>query len=129
MRSAVIDEVDGLIASARSIRQGLETELALAVDVMVPSATVAPMLRDFQEVFPTVDLRLHVEALGGGRGAGAGQARRSRRRRPGHPRPARARESRIGSVELVPVAAPSASARPDGQDPPGRGQAATSSWS
>jgi DNA-binding transcriptional LysR family regulator len=61
---AVIDEVDGLMARARSVRQGLETELALAVDVMVPSATVAAILHDFQVVFPTVDLRLHVEALG-----------------------------------------------------------------
>src|SRR5690606_2560391 len=60
----VADGVDGLMARARGIRQGLETELALVVDVMVPSATVASVLRDFQEVFPTVDLRLHVEALG-----------------------------------------------------------------
>lgn len=61
---AVIDEVDGLMARARSVRQGLETELSLAVDVMVPSATVAEILHDFQVTFPTVDLRLHVEALG-----------------------------------------------------------------
>ena len=61
---SVIDEVDGLMARARSVRQGLETELALAVDVMVPSETVAATLHDFQAIFPTVDLRLHVEALG-----------------------------------------------------------------
>jgi DNA-binding transcriptional LysR family regulator len=61
---AVTDEADGLVARARGIRQGLETEVGLAVDVMVPSSTVAGVLRDFQEVFPTVNLRLHVEALG-----------------------------------------------------------------
>lgn len=61
---SVIDEVDGLMARARSVRQGLETELALAVDVMVPSAVVAAILHDFQVTFPTVNLRLHVEALG-----------------------------------------------------------------
>ncbi|MBT2133654.1 LysR family transcriptional regulator [Croceibacterium sp. LX-88] len=61
---SVIDEVDGLMARARSVRQGLETELSLAVDVMVPSTTVAAILRDFQVIFPSVDLRLHVEALG-----------------------------------------------------------------
>ncbi|MGD9809866.1 MAG: LysR family transcriptional regulator [Sphingobium sp.] len=61
---AVADETDGLVARARSIRQGLETQVALAVDVMLPSAVVASILRDFQHVFPTVDLRLHVEALG-----------------------------------------------------------------
>ena len=58
------DEVDGLMARARGIRQGLETELSLAIDVMFPSSAVAGVLRDFQAVFPTVDLRLHVEALG-----------------------------------------------------------------
>lgn len=61
---AVADETDSLVARARSIRQGLETQVALAVDVMLPSATVASILRDFQTAFPTVDLRLHVEALG-----------------------------------------------------------------
>ncbi|WP_126172987.1 LysR family transcriptional regulator [Altericroceibacterium xinjiangense] len=61
---AVVDESAGLVARARGIRQGLETEVSLAVDVMVPSKTVAGVLRDFQAAFPTVDLRLHVEALG-----------------------------------------------------------------
>lgn len=61
---SVADEVDGLIARARSIRQGLETELSLAVDVMFPSRAIAAVLHEFQAVFPTVDLRLHVEALG-----------------------------------------------------------------
>jgi DNA-binding transcriptional LysR family regulator len=103
---AVIDEVDGLIAQARSIRQGLETELALAVDVMVPSATVAPILREFQEVFPTVDLRLHVEALGAvaalvlDKRADLGVAGPDILDLPELER------SAIGSVELIPVAAP-----------------------
>ncbi|MBU6268719.1 MAG: LysR family transcriptional regulator [Sphingomonadales bacterium] len=61
---AVANETDGLIARARGIRQGLETELGLVVDVMMPSAAVAAVLRRFQQAFPTVDLRLHVEALG-----------------------------------------------------------------
>lgn len=61
---AVADETDSLVARARSIRQGLETEVALAIDVMLPSSTVASILHDFQNVFPTVNLRLHVEALG-----------------------------------------------------------------
>jgi DNA-binding transcriptional LysR family regulator len=60
----VADDLDGLLARARGIRQGLETELALAVDVMVPTGVVAGVLREFKVVFPTVDLRLHVEALG-----------------------------------------------------------------
>jgi DNA-binding transcriptional LysR family regulator len=62
---AIADEADGLMARARGIRQGLETVVGLAVDVMVPTAKVAGVLRDFQAIFPTVDLRLHIEALGG----------------------------------------------------------------
>lgn len=61
---AIADEADGLIARARGIRQGLETVVGLAVDVMVPTVQVAGVLRDFQAIFPTVDLRLHIEALG-----------------------------------------------------------------
>ena len=103
---AVGDEVDGMMARARGFRQGLETELALALDVMFPSSAVATVLRDFQAAFPTVDLRLHVEALGAvaalvldGRAdlAIAGPDILD------HPELER---TAVGHVELVPVAAP-----------------------
>ena len=61
---AVTAEVEGLLAGVRAMNQGLETELALAVDVMCPQATVAAVLRQFQQAFPTVELRLFVEGLG-----------------------------------------------------------------
>lgn len=61
---AVADDVDALLAKVRSLRQGLEAELSFAVDVMVPGTCLAKLLRDFQARFPTVPLRLHVEALG-----------------------------------------------------------------
>lgn len=61
---AIADDMDALIAKARSLRQGLEAELSLAVDVMVPGHVLARLLRDFQVRFPSVPLRLHVEALG-----------------------------------------------------------------
>jgi DNA-binding transcriptional LysR family regulator len=61
---AVADDIDGLVAKVRGLRQGLEAEMSLAVDVMVEPRTVASVLREFQDTFPTVDLRLHVEALG-----------------------------------------------------------------
>lgn len=61
---AVTDDVDALLAKVRSLRQGLEAELSFAVDVMVPGTCLARLLRDFQARFPTVPLRLHVEALG-----------------------------------------------------------------
>lgn len=60
----VSDGVDGLLAKVRSLRQGLEAELAIAVDVMMPGDALARLLRDFQTMYPRVALRLHVEALG-----------------------------------------------------------------
>ena len=103
----VSDNVDGLVARARGIRQGIETEIGLAVDVMVPSTTVASVLRDFQEVFPTVNLRLHVEALGAvaalvlNGSADLGVAG------PDILDLAELERRALGSVELIPVAAPS----------------------
>jgi DNA-binding transcriptional LysR family regulator len=61
---AVADGIDGLLAKVRSLRQGLEAELAIAVDVMMPGDALARLLRDFQTMYPRVALRLHVEALG-----------------------------------------------------------------
>ena len=61
---AVIDDTDDLVARARSIHAGVETEVSLALDVMVPFGAVSVILQGFQQAFPLVDLRLHVEALG-----------------------------------------------------------------
>lgn len=104
---AVTDDIDALIAGVRSYNQGLESELTLAVDVMYPTMEVASILREFERNFPTVELRLHVEALGAiaalvldGRanlGIGGPVIIED---------PALERMA-IGEVELVPVAAPS----------------------
>lgn len=56
--------VDGLRAKARGLLGGLEAEVNLVVDVMLPTARVVDALTAFQREFPTVALRLHVEALG-----------------------------------------------------------------
>lgn len=61
---AVVDDVGELVAGVRALNQGLESQLGLAIDVMCPVATVADVLREFQQAFPTVDLRLFVEGLG-----------------------------------------------------------------
>lgn len=61
---AVADDIDALIAGVRNFNQGLEAELGLAIDVMFPTHLVAQVLREFQQIFPTVQLRLNVEALG-----------------------------------------------------------------
>jgi DNA-binding transcriptional LysR family regulator len=102
----VAGDVDQLVARVRSLHQGLESELALAVDVMVPGAALANILREFQRLFPTVTLRLHVEALG----AVAALVVEGRAdfgiSGPVAAEHADLERQRIGSVELVPVAAP-----------------------
>ncbi|MBX9885540.1 MAG: LysR family transcriptional regulator [Novosphingobium sp.] len=56
--------VDGLRAKVKGLLEGLEAEVDLAVDVMVPPERLAGILRGFAAEFPTVQLKLHVEALG-----------------------------------------------------------------
>ncbi len=56
--------VDGLRARAAGLQAGLEPELAVVVDVMLPTVTLVDALAAFREAFPTVTLRLFVEALG-----------------------------------------------------------------
>jgi len=98
--------MDGLRAKVRGLLEGLEAEVSLAVDVMVPAATLGAVLRDFRITFPTVALRLHVEALGAvtalvldGK-AGVGISSPLAVDQEGIERFA------AGSVEMIPVAAP-----------------------
>ena len=55
---------DGLRARAGGLLAGLEAELAVAIDVMMPTETLVRTLVAFRAAFPTVNLRLYVEALG-----------------------------------------------------------------
>jgi DNA-binding transcriptional LysR family regulator len=55
---------DGLRAKVKGLLEGLEAEVSLAVDVMLPADRLGGVLRSFSAEFPTVSLRLHVEALG-----------------------------------------------------------------
>jgi len=57
--------VDILRARVRGLKAGLEAEVAFAVDVMLPTARLVDALQAFQTAFPAIPLRLHVEALGG----------------------------------------------------------------
>jgi DNA-binding transcriptional LysR family regulator len=56
--------VDGLLARARGLQAGLEAEVALVVDGMVPMQTLVVAFEAFSTTFPTVPLRLYVEAMG-----------------------------------------------------------------
>ncbi|PWR23541.1 LysR family transcriptional regulator [Zavarzinia compransoris] len=61
---AIAGRLDQLLARTRGLQQGLEAEVSLVVDVMLPMARLAPLLERFRDAFPTVALRLHVEGLG-----------------------------------------------------------------
>jgi DNA-binding transcriptional LysR family regulator len=86
---------------------------------MLPSATVAAVLRSFQQRFPTVTLRLHVEALGAVASLVLdGQASLAIAGPDiiGHPDLDR---RMIGQVGLIPVAAPGHPLARPGHIPPG----------
>jgi len=57
-------KVDAMRARAKTLSLGLEAEVSIAVDVMFPNCGLVEALRAFQEKFPTVGLRLRIEALG-----------------------------------------------------------------
>jgi DNA-binding transcriptional LysR family regulator len=56
--------VDNLRAKVKGLLDGLEAQITLAVDVMLPTARLVDAMRAFEARFPTVTLRLYVEALG-----------------------------------------------------------------
>lgn len=103
---SVADGIDHLLAKTQSLHAGLESEVSLVVDVMLPGEVTASVLRDFREMFPTVALRLQVEALGAVAGCvldgGAGLAIGG----PVLSDHVQLERQTIGAVELVPVAAP-----------------------
>ncbi len=61
---AVADRADALLAKTQSLHAGQESEVSLAVDVMISGDVMAHVLREFRTMFPTVSLRLQVEGLG-----------------------------------------------------------------
>ena len=56
--------MDHLRARAEGLQAGLEAEVAIAVDVMLPTDRLVAALAGFRDAYPTVNLRLYVEALG-----------------------------------------------------------------
>jgi DNA-binding transcriptional LysR family regulator len=96
-----------MTARAAGLTDGLEGEVSLAVDVMYPSAKLVAVLQSFAREFPTVALKLQMEALGGvlklvldgESGLGISWPRESW--------PDAIEAVAAGAVPLVPVAAPS----------------------
>jgi len=118
----VSNSVNGLRAKVRGLLQGLEAEIHLAIDVMLPTWRVVDALKAFREEFPTVSLRLHVEALGA-----VTQLVLDRTATIGVSGPLDAgidgiERISIGSVDLVPVAAPDHPLALAGRNRPGAGR-------
>lgn len=116
---AIAKDVQDLRSTVKGLLQGLEAEVSVAVDVMLPPQQLGSVLRSFQQEFPTVALRLHVEALGAvmmmvmeGR-ADLGISG------PMMPSTAQLEVISAGSVTLVPVAAPDHPLAKMQQIPPG----------
>lgn len=98
--------LDGLLAKAQGLIGGLEAEVAIVVDVMLPTRRLVELLEAFRARFPTVALRLYVEALGAvaqlvlDRVASVGVGGPLPRQMDG------LEQGPIGLVRLMPVAAP-----------------------
>jgi len=62
---SVADNIDGFKARARAMREGLEPELSVAMDVMYPMAALTRAATHSRKTYPHTPLRLYVEVLGG----------------------------------------------------------------
>jgi DNA-binding transcriptional LysR family regulator len=118
----VSNGINGLRAKVRGLLQGLEAEVNLVLDVMLPAARVVDALKAFRAEFPTVSLRLYMEALGAvtqlvlNRTATIGICGPLDVEIPGLERIG------VGSVELIPVAAPDHPLALAGRNSPGAGR-------
>ena len=61
----ITDGIDGFKARARTMREGLEPELSVVIDVVYPIASLTTTAGRFRVKYPNTPLRLHVRALGG----------------------------------------------------------------
>ena len=118
----VTNGINGLRARVRSLLQGLEAEIHLVLDVMLPACRIVDALKAFRAEFPTVSLCLHMEALGAvtqmvlDRKATIGVCGPLDVELPGLERVG------VGSVELIPVAAPDHALARAGRNVPGAGR-------
>jgi DNA-binding transcriptional LysR family regulator len=111
--------VDSLRAKIRGMLGGLESELSIVVDVMLPTARVVDAMQAFEKEFPTVALRFHVEALGAVTQLVLSGVASVGISGPEHRGLAGLEQVRVGSVELIPVASPTHPLAKSVSNPPG----------
>lgn len=118
----IANGIHGLRAKVKGLLQGLEAEVHVVLDVMLPAERVVDALKSFREEFPTVALHLHMEALGAvtqlvlNRGATIGVSGPMNEGIDGIERIG------VGNVELIPVAAPSHPLASNNLNIPGAGR-------
>ena len=117
----VAGTIDNLRAKSKGMLQGLESELHIVLDTLLPEERVLDALTSFREHYPTVTLHLYVESLGSvtklvlDRVATIGVA--------GPLVTADGIEKvGIGSVRMIPVAAPNHPLATAAENPPGAGR-------
>ena len=103
---AVADCVDALLSKTQSLHAGLESNLGLVLDVMFPGDVTARVLRRFREQFPTVALRLRIEGLGAVAACLIDEEGQLAIGGPIIGQDPELERQAIGSVDLIPVAAP-----------------------
>jgi DNA-binding transcriptional LysR family regulator len=115
----VANGINALRAKVKGLLQGLEGELHVVLDVMLPARRVVDAMKAFRTEFPTVSLFMSIEALGAvtqmvlNRSASIGVGGPLNNGIAGIERIA------IGSVEMIPVAAPDHPLVLAGRNPPG----------
>jgi DNA-binding transcriptional LysR family regulator len=60
----LLTDLQMMRARVKSLKEGLEAEVSVAISVMVPSPATVDVLRQFRETFPSVALNLNVGELG-----------------------------------------------------------------
>jgi DNA-binding transcriptional LysR family regulator len=115
----VANGINGLRAKVKGLLQGLEAELHVVLDVMLPAWRVVDAMKAFRAEYPTVSLFMSIEALGA-----VTQMVLNRTATIGVGGPlnngiAGIERIGIGSVELIPVAAPDHPLVLAGRNPPG----------
>jgi len=118
----ITNGINGLRAKVRGLLQGLEAEIHLVLDVMLPAARVVDALKAFRAEFPTVSLRLYIEALGTVREMVLDRTATIGVCGPLDVEIAGLERIGIGSVELIPVAAPDHQLALADRNPPGAGR-------
>ncbi len=100
-------KVDAMRARAKTLSLGLEAEVSIVVDVMFPNCTLVLALKAFQEQFPTVALRLRIEALGAVKHLVSERICQIGIAGPMLDFPDIFQSQQLGNITMIPVAAPS----------------------